>query len=74
MSKLRPGVKFKDPDLIGVPHRVTIGKRKVEQGLAEVLDRSTKQMRDVNLREVAPALEAEYLARRAARRSAGVVP
>jgi len=30
----RPGVKFKDADLIGVPYRVTLGKRKFEQGLA----------------------------------------
>ncbi|OGQ96270.1 MAG: proline--tRNA ligase [Deltaproteobacteria bacterium RIFOXYD12_FULL_57_12] len=31
----RPGVKFKDADLIGVPYRVTIGKRFVQEGLIE---------------------------------------
>ncbi len=52
----RPGVKFKDADLIGVPLRVTVGKRKVEQGLAEIFHRSTKQIEDVKLDEVVPSL------------------
>jgi prolyl-tRNA synthetase len=52
----RPGVKFKDADLIGVPRRVTVGKRKVEQGLAEIFHRSTKQIQDVKLSEVVEAL------------------
>ena len=38
----RPGVKFKDADLIGVPYRVTVGKRKIEQGLAEIFRRSPR--------------------------------
>ena len=57
----RPGVKFKDADLIGVPYRITLGKRKFEQGLAEIFDRSTKQVRDVKLTEVAKCLRAECL-------------
>ncbi len=52
----RPGVKFKDADLIGVPYRVTVGKRKIEQGKVEIFDRSTKQVRDVNLQDVRGAL------------------
>lgn len=31
----RPGVKFADADLIGIPHRVVIGKRSLEEGLYE---------------------------------------
>src|SRR5437588_11758998 len=38
----RPGVKFKDADLIGVPYRVTVG-RKVTSGVVELVERSTKQ-------------------------------
>jgi prolyl-tRNA synthetase len=57
----RPGVKFKDADLIGVPYRVTLGKRKFAQGLAEIFQRSTKQVRDVKLEEVVKCLQAEYL-------------
>jgi prolyl-tRNA synthetase len=58
----RPGVKFKDADLIGVPCRVTLGKRKFAQGLAEIFQRSTKQVCDVKLSEVVERLRAEYLA------------
>ncbi len=57
----RPGVKFKDADLIGVPFRVTLGKRKFEQGLAEIFRRSTKQIRDVKLADVVSCLRDEYL-------------
>jgi prolyl-tRNA synthetase len=39
----RPGVKFKDADLIGVPYRITIGSRKLALGVVELYDRRTKQ-------------------------------
>jgi prolyl-tRNA synthetase len=52
----RPGVKFKDADLIGVPYRVTLGKKKIAQGLGEIYDRSTKQVHDANLDGLAVAL------------------
>ncbi|MBW2505504.1 MAG: proline--tRNA ligase, partial [Deltaproteobacteria bacterium] len=35
----RPGIKFKDADLIGIPYRVTIGKRFVEEGEVEIRNR-----------------------------------
>jgi prolyl-tRNA synthetase len=54
----RPGVKFKDADLIGAPYRVTLGKRKFEQGLAEIFKRSTKQIQDVKLDMVISSLQA----------------
>jgi len=57
----RPGVKFKDADLIGVPYRVTVGKRKFEQGLAEVFERSTKQIRDAKLKQVVRILKDDHL-------------
>jgi len=57
----RPGVKFKDADLIGVPFRVTLGTRKFEQGLAEIFQRSIKKVRDVKLSEVVKCLKVEYL-------------
>ncbi|MDP9263777.1 MAG: proline--tRNA ligase, partial [Acidobacteriota bacterium] len=38
----RPGVKFKDADLVGIPFRVTVGK-KVAEGKVEVLRRSTRE-------------------------------
>jgi prolyl-tRNA synthetase len=35
----RPGVKFADADLIGIPHRVTIGDRGLKDGVLEYHDR-----------------------------------
>ena len=51
----RPGVKFKDCDLIGIPYRVTVGK-KVTSGTVEVTNRSTKQTADVTIPEVSSFL------------------
>jgi prolyl-tRNA synthetase len=43
----RPGVKFKDADLIGVPYRITVGK-KLAQGMVEITDRRTHKSEDVD--------------------------
>jgi prolyl-tRNA synthetase len=50
------GVKFKDADLIGVPYRVTIGKRLAE-GFVEVVDRLRGRTEDVAVAEVVTALK-----------------
>jgi prolyl-tRNA synthetase len=42
----RPGVKFKDADLIGIPYRITVGK-KLAQGQVEIAERRTKKSEDV---------------------------
>jgi len=47
----RAGVKFKDADLIGVPYRITIGK-KISDGIVELFDRRAKQSEDVKLDHV----------------------
>ncbi|MGB8010504.1 MAG: proline--tRNA ligase [Terriglobales bacterium] len=44
----RPGVKFKDADLVGIPFRVNVGK-KVTEDTVEVVQRSTLQKEDVNI-------------------------
>ena len=44
----RPGVKFKDADLVGIPFRVTVGK-KVTEGTVEVVQRSTRQIQDASI-------------------------
>jgi prolyl-tRNA synthetase len=49
----RPGVKFKDADLIGVPYRITIAGKKLAEGKAEVLVRATRQKEDVAIEAVA---------------------
>jgi len=43
----RPGVKFKDADLIGVPYRITVGSKKFAEGKVEVLGRGTRQKEDI---------------------------
>jgi prolyl-tRNA synthetase len=48
----RPGVKFKDADLIGIPYRITIGK-KLAQGLVEITERRTRRATDVPVSEAA---------------------
>jgi len=47
----RPGVKFKDADLVGIPFRITVGK-KVTEGTVEVVLRSTREVRDVTIAAV----------------------
>jgi prolyl-tRNA synthetase len=39
----RPGAKFKDADLIGIPLRVTIGEKGLKDGIVELRDRKTGQ-------------------------------
>jgi prolyl-tRNA synthetase len=43
----RPGVKFKDADLLGFPLRLNIGKRGAEAGEVEVVVRKTKETKKV---------------------------
>jgi prolyl-tRNA synthetase len=51
----RAGVKFKDADLIGIPFRVTVGKKAAE-GKVELVNRSGGPARDVTLADVAKEL------------------
>lgn len=55
----RPGVKFKDADLIGVPWRITIGGKKLALGLVELYSRKTRSMRDVPAETVVAELRRE---------------
>ncbi len=47
----RPGVKFKDMELIGIPARITIGK-KISDNLVEFKERATGKEEDVSLDEI----------------------
>ena len=42
--EVRPGVKFMDADLIGVPYRITVGAKGLKEGIVEVKDRATGNM------------------------------
>lgn len=48
----RPGVKFMDSDLIGVPYRITVGARGLGEGIVEVKERSSGTVEKVPLPEV----------------------
>lgn len=52
----RPGVKFKDLDLIGIPIRVTIGK-KINEGLVEFKLRSEESSQDINVNDIVKFIE-----------------
>ena len=53
----RPGIKFKDADLIGVPLRVTVGEKKVAEGLVEIRNRMTGETMDLYLRDAVDGIK-----------------
>ena len=55
--KERPGVKFKDADLIGYPLRVTIGAKSLAKGVVEVKIRKTGEVKEIPTAEVAEWVE-----------------
>lgn len=57
----RPGVKFKDADLLGFPVRINVGARGLQAGEVEMIDRKTKEMTKVKAEEISEKV-AEYLA------------
>ncbi len=64
----RPGVKFKDADLVGIPYRVNVGK-KLGEGIVEVATRATATRDDVSVASVV-----EHLKRLVSQDGAPVVP
>jgi prolyl-tRNA synthetase len=48
----RPGEKFADADLIGIPIRVTAGKKSLEDGAVDVRDRATGAERRVKVADL----------------------
>jgi prolyl-tRNA synthetase len=52
----RPGVKFKDADLIGVPYRITVGK-KITDAKVEFVNRRTRASEDVLLHSAIARLQ-----------------
>jgi prolyl-tRNA synthetase len=57
----RPGVKFNDADLIGIPYRIVIGEKNLnaETPRVEIKHRSQKESRLVDLDKAAKELVAE---------------
>ena len=53
----RPGVKFKDADLIGVPIRVTVGAKGLQKGNVEVRKRLGGETADVSLADAVQKIQ-----------------
>ncbi len=47
----RPGVKFKDADLIGIPYRINVGKKLVE-GIVELVERRSRKLMEIPAGEI----------------------
>ncbi len=54
----RPGVKFKDADLLGIPVRITVGSRGLKQGTVELKKRTDSESQDVPMDGAAAAARA----------------
>ena len=54
----RPGVKFADADLVGIPHRLVVGERGVKDGKAEYRHRQSGDEEQVDLTDVLEFLRA----------------
>ena len=52
----RPGVKFKDADLLGFPIRVNVGGRALKEGKVEIVTRRDRQTRAVPVAEALSAI------------------
>jgi len=50
----RPGFKFKDADLIGIPCRIVIGDRGLKEGVVEIKERRTGEITRVAVEEAVP--------------------
>lgn len=53
---VRPGAKFADAELIGIPHRVVVGDRGLENGMVEYAERRNPGNQDVELDKVVDRL------------------
>jgi prolyl-tRNA synthetase len=55
----RPGVKFRDVELVGIPYRITIGSRDLANGLVELADRSSGTRKTLPLDAVVDSVLAD---------------
>lgn len=52
----RPGVKFKDADLVGFPYRVTVGPKGLAEGVFELVRRADGEKRDLPIEHAAETI------------------
>jgi prolyl-tRNA synthetase len=61
----RPGVKFKDADLIGLPYRIAVGKKGVAEGTVELKPRRGTEVVKVKIEDVVAMVTEKIVAERA---------
>lgn len=59
---VRPGVMFSDMELIGIPHRVVVGEKNLDQGMLEYKARNGNDNQDIPLSDIIPFLKAQLAA------------
>ncbi len=60
----RPGVKFNDAELIGIPYRVTVGPRGLAEGVFELSERATGDRTELPVEGAAATLAERVAAER----------
>lgn len=58
--KERPGVKFADMDLIGIPHRIVVGERGLNEGKLEYKYRKTGDSENIDVNKAVAFLLAKF--------------
>jgi prolyl-tRNA synthetase len=53
----RPGVKFADSELLGIPHRIVIGERGLAAGALEYRSRQDSQSSDIAIAEAVQIIQ-----------------
>ena len=53
----RPGVKFKDADLLGIPYQVVIGDKGLNRGVIEIKNRTTREVSEVEVDKIQGIIE-----------------
>lgn len=55
----RPGAKFKDAELLGIPYRLTVGKSYLNNGVIELVNRRSGEKSEYSLDQVVSVIEQE---------------
>jgi prolyl-tRNA synthetase len=48
---VRPGVKFVDADLIGIPYQVIVSAKSIEDGMVDLKERATGKMERMDVQD-----------------------
>jgi len=56
--KVRPGFMFSDMELIGIPHRIVLGDKGLDNGMVEYRARTDSENRDIPLDDIINFLKA----------------